>query len=165
MTTDERNELIEEYGRGARMLADALDDLPKEMLDFRPEPDAWSVHEIIVHLADSEVNGYIRCRRLIAEPSSVVMAYDQDLWAHRLAYQERDIYAATELFRWLRVSTYELLRSLSSEIWTTAIVHHPERGMMTLDDWLMTYVAHVRTHITQMLRNRARWTPGPAAGE
>lgn len=157
MTTDERNELIEEFGHGPRLLADALDDLPKEVLDYRSSPDAWSVHEIIVHMADSEVNGYIRCRKLIAEPSSVVMPYDQDLWAQRLGYQERDMYAALELFRWLRATTYELLKSLSSEIWTTAIIHHPERGMMTLEDWLSSYAGHVRTHLAQMQRNLEAW--------
>ena len=39
---------------------------PREMWQFRPAPGAWSVHEIIVHLADSELNAYARVRKALA---------------------------------------------------------------------------------------------------
>ena len=35
-------------------------------------PDRWSIHEIILHLADSEATCYVRCRHFIAEPGSSV---------------------------------------------------------------------------------------------
>ena len=41
---------------------------PKEMWDFKSELNPWSIHNIIVHITDSEANSYIRCRRFIAEP-------------------------------------------------------------------------------------------------
>jgi hypothetical protein len=32
------------------------------MWKWKPAPDQWSIHEVIAHLADSEANGYARCR-------------------------------------------------------------------------------------------------------
>ena len=40
----------------------ALTQFPREMRQWKPAPDQWSIHEVIVHLADSEANGYARCR-------------------------------------------------------------------------------------------------------
>ena len=63
--------------------------LPKEMWLFRDEHGCWSVHEHLIHIADSEVNSYIRCRRLIAEPGKELMAYDENVWADSLRYHEQ----------------------------------------------------------------------------
>ncbi len=153
MTSDERNALVATYGRGPRLLDEALERLPREMWDFKPDADRWSVHEIVIHLADAEAIAFARCRKLIAEPSATVMTYNQDIWSQRLQYGERDPDLAVNLFRALRASTHELLTSLSSEIWTTAIVHHPERGLITLDDWLVGSVHHLSIHLAQMREN------------
>jgi len=40
----------------------------------------WSVHEIIIHLADSETNAALRARKLAIEPNGMIMAHDQDYW-------------------------------------------------------------------------------------
>ncbi|WP_345319967.1 hypothetical protein [Candidatus Villigracilis proximus] len=35
------------------------------------------VHEIIIHIADSETNAAARARKLIVEPGGMLMGYDQ----------------------------------------------------------------------------------------
>ena len=76
MTNQERQEQIESYGRAYDRLVAALRGFPRQMWAYRPEPDDWTIHEIVVHIADSEVNSYVRGRRLIAEPGSEVLGYD-----------------------------------------------------------------------------------------
>jgi len=61
------------------------------MWQYKPGPDRWSIHEIIVHLADSEANSYIRCRRFIAERGSRVMGYDENRWGNSLNYHGRSL--------------------------------------------------------------------------
>jgi len=109
-----------------------------------------------LHIADSEVNGYTRCRKIISEPGSSLMVYDQDSWADKLKYGEQDIDNALDLFNYLRLQTYDLLKNLPEEIWANHAVH-PERGKITLDDWLKTYSEHVDVHISQMNRNFSQW--------
>src|ERR671922_2903380 len=90
MNIEERNEKIELYGKGYDMLLETLKDIPKEMWKFKPEPKEWSVHEVIVHLADSESNAALRARKLIVEPGGMLMGYDQDKWAVELDYHDQN---------------------------------------------------------------------------
>jgi hypothetical protein len=155
MTHAERLKKIESYGQAYDKLIAALLRFPREMWQYRPSSDRWTIHEIIIHLADSEANSYTRCRRFIAEPGSTVMAYDEMAWAQRLNYHAQSPEAALELFRQLR-SSYELIKTLPEAIWANTIVH-PENGVMTLDDWLDVYDRHIPDHIAQMQEVYAAW--------
>jgi len=151
-----RSEVIESYSKGYEKIISALNELPKEMWSFKPAPDKWSVHEILIHLADSEVNSYSRARKMIAEPGSTLMAYDQDLLAVKTNYPAQDTNTALELFKWLRKMSYDLIKTLPEETWSNSVIH-PENGKMTLDDWLKSYENHVTLHVNQMKRNLADW--------
>ena len=89
MNQPERNEKIELYGRGYDLLMEALKDIPREIWTFKPAPREWSVHEVLVHLADSETNAALRARKLIVEPGGMLMGYDQDKWATELDYHDQ----------------------------------------------------------------------------
>ena len=86
MKHHQRLQKIESYGAAYKKLVEALKQFPHEMWQFRPTPERWTIHEIIVHIADSEANSYVRCRRFIAEPGKEVMGYDEEGWAKRLNY-------------------------------------------------------------------------------
>lgn len=86
MTSDERFRKIESYGAAHDLFGrGALARFPRAMWHYRPAPDRWTIHEIVVHITDSEANSYIRCRRLLAEPGSAVLGYDEARWAHEPA--------------------------------------------------------------------------------
>ena len=124
MTKQERTQLIESYGKAYDTLVAALQEFPKEMWQWKPSPEKWSIHEIIVHIADSEANSYIRCRRFVAEPGSAVLGYDQDKWAAALNYHEQSTDDALQLFKYLRKASYDLIKNIPDEVWETATVVH-----------------------------------------
>ena len=157
MTNLERNALIESYGNAYQVLIEALKEFPKEMWQWKPAPSKWSVHEIIIHIADSEVNSYVRCRRFIAEPGSGVYGYDENKWADKLNYHAQSTDEALELFKWLRKSSYDLIKTVDDHTWATATVQHSENGEMKFEDWLKIYEEHVPVHIRQMKRNLDAW--------
>ncbi len=156
MIDDERRQLIASYGQAYDLLVAALEQLPREMWQFEPAPDRWSIHAIVVHIADSEANSYIRCRRAIAEPGSTVLGYDEMGWKSALNYHDQSTDDALQLFKWLRHNTFALIQSLPDPVWSHTI-NHTENGVMTLDDWLAVYAAHVPDHIAQMRQNFAEW--------
>ncbi len=149
-----RNSLIESYGKAYDKIKAALATFPREMWHWRAAPNKWTIHENIIHLADSEVNSYARCRKFIAEPGSTVMAYDQEAWAAKLDYHNQSTEDALELFRLLRQISYNVIRNLPDEIWEHTI-EHPENGTMTFQDWLRVYENH--THIGSMRRVFEAW--------
>ena len=156
MTPESRNQKIEQYGAAYDALVGGLSKFPREMWDFRDEHGCWSIHEHIIHIADSEANSYIRCRRLIAEPGQPLMAYDENGWAEALGYAGRNTDDALELFRLLRMQTHALIRSLPDAVWQNTC-YHPENGDMTLEDWLDVYAAHIPEHLQYMEENFETW--------
>lgn len=156
MTQDKHRDKIEAYGQAHTQLVEALQRFPQEMWTFRPALEDWTIHEIVVHIADSEANSYIRCRRCIAEPGKTVMAYDEVKWSQALHYMDQSVDEALQLFKWLRLKSYRLIQSLPDPVWAYTL-EHPEIGTMTLEDWLNVYERHVPEHITQMERNYTAW--------
>ncbi len=156
MTRQERNAKIESFGRAYGQLTEALQQYPKEMWKFKPTPQQWSIHQIVLHIADTEAHAYTRFRTFIAEPGSTIMAFDQDKWANHLNYHQQSLEDALELFRIQRKLTYELIKNLPEEYWNRTVVHS-EKGSLQLDEWLDFYEKHVPKHIEQMKRTAAFW--------
>jgi uncharacterized damage-inducible protein DinB len=151
-----RQEKMALYGRANELLTAALARFPREMWQYRSGVEDWTIHEIVVHITDSEANSYVRCRRFIAEPGESLMAYDENLWAKVLDYHKLDVDTAVALFKWLRQSSYELIQTVSDDVWQHE-AYHPESGQMGFDDWLDIYSRHVPDHIAQMERIYQAW--------
>jgi hypothetical protein len=156
MLHSERTQKIVSYGNAYQLLVNALAEFPPEMWQYKPAVDRWSIHELVVHIADSEANSYVRCRRFIVEPGKPVMAYDENQWAVALNYHAQSTEDALELFKWLRMKSYKLIKELPEAVWSHT-VYHPENGTMTFDDWLDVYERHIPEHIEQMRANYRAW--------
>ncbi|MGH9768426.1 MAG: DinB family protein [Blastocatellia bacterium] len=155
MTQAERKELIAKYGAGYDEVVSALEGFPKDKLTANLIPGKWSAAEIIQHLADSEMTSAIRLRRLLVEDNPVIQGYDQELFATRLRYNDRDIAPALEAFRAARATTVQLLERMVEEDWLREGTHL-ESGRYTAEDWLQIYAAHAHGHADQIRRLREK---------
>ena len=153
MTPEERHVLIKQYGDGYDEVIRALDNFPAESLGAHLIPGKWSAREIVHHLGDSETASAIRLRKLLVEDDPVIQGYDQDQFATRLHYNERDMAPALEAFRAARETSMQLLPMLSNSDWQRAGTH-TESGRYTLEDWLRIYAAHAHNHAAQIRRLR-----------
>jgi DinB superfamily len=153
MTPEERNELIAKYAAGYEEVAEALNDFPAESLAAHPIPGKWSVREIIHHLGDSESTSAFRIRKLLVEDNAIIEGYDQDQFATRLRYNERDMAPALEAFRAARASTVPLLQMMTEEDWQR-VGTHTESGRYTTENWLTIYAGHAHNHAAQIRRLR-----------
>jgi len=157
MDRNERNEKIEQYGRGYSLLTAALADLPRESWDFKASSTDWSIHEIIVHMGDSESMSALRVRKLIVEPGSTLMGYEEAKWADALDYKNQDTQDSLEIIRLARQSTYRLLKTLPDEIFTHAVKHAEYTVPYTFEQWLNIYAHHIPDHIDQMKKSYQAW--------
>jgi hypothetical protein len=139
------------YAQGPARLKAALAKYPKESLDFKPGPGKWSLQDIVFHLAESELHGYLRGRTIIAESGAGIQAFDQDRWAQSLDVSAQPMDEVVDLFRLLRELMARQLRALPEAAWEQFAVHS-ERGPITLERWLEIYVGHLETHLAQMER-------------
>lgn len=153
MIQTERKDLIAKYAAGYDEVAGALEGFPKDKLTADLIPGKWSAAEIVHHLADSEMTSAIRLRRLLVEDNPVIQGYDQDLFATRLRYNERDVEPALEAFRAARSTTAQLLEGMTEEDWRREGTH-TESGRYTAEDWLRIYAPHAHGHADQIRRLR-----------
>ena len=141
------------YANAPSHISTLIHGLSSAALNHTPAEGEWSIHEILVHLADSELVGSWRIRRAIAEPGTTIQAYDEATWAQAMNYKNHDMSAALQLFSALRTSNTLLLRSLPDEVWEHTVVHSDDGGM-SLYDVFMTYIRHIDTHIEQIERQK-----------
>jgi hypothetical protein len=150
MTSEERAELVSRYRLGARALLETLTRLPEGTLDRTPDADSWTPRMIAHHVADAELTGIARLRRLIAEDSPRLVAYDPEEYARRLHY-DRPLQASLALISALTDANAELLDSLGDDEWTKTGVHE-EHGAYTAETWLDVYAGHCQAHAEQVAR-------------
>jgi DinB superfamily len=153
MTPEERNELIAKYAAGYDEIINALNGFPADSLGAHPIPGKWSAREIVHHLGDSESTSAGRLRKLLVEDNPLIEGYDQDQFATRLRYNERDMAPALEVFRCARESNMQLLNLMSEEDWQRGGTHS-ESGRYTTEDWLVIYAKHAHNHAAQIQRLR-----------
>lgn len=142
-------QMLQEYEDGPEMISKAVAGLTVEVMDADPGPDRWSIHEILVHLCDSEIVGSERIRRALAEDNATVMVYDEGDWARNLDYKERDATLALALIVTLRNVNVDLLANIRRKDWTRTAIHS-ERGPLTVADFVQTYIGHCSYHLEQI---------------
>lgn len=152
-----RTEQIVAYTKGPKLLEDALQQYPHQMWRYKPHEDSWSIHEIVIHIADSEVSSYMRLRKLVAENGSTLNHHDPDTWANEIDYHAQSVDDALGVIRLMRKVNAQLLRTLPEQIWATHAVVHPQHDSITLDDWLDLYIDHIHAHLNQMQRVHDHW--------
>lgn len=126
------------------------------------QPEAagrWSATAVIAHLADSELVWSNRLRFALAEDRPTFVGYDQDRWADRLGYADRDAAAELALFEAVRASNLALLRAADEADMERAGVH-PERGEETVGHLLQLYAGHDLVHLAQARRILGSATAG-----
>src|ERR1700680_3804447 len=152
----ERAGLIERYARGPALLKAALARIPRDALTWRPAPNNWSAHEIVVHCADSETNAHARLRFLLAEQKPVIQGYDQDRWAQALDYHSLPLEPALATVEAVRANTVPILRRMTEPDWRR-VGQHTESGPYAAEDWLAIYAQHLEKPSRQIERALARW--------
>jgi hypothetical protein len=117
----------------------------------RPSPDKWSIAEIVVHLADTEVVfGYL-IRGIVGEPGTRIDGFDQDAWLAALHYDKRDIRKSFAEYRAFREANLALLKSLTPEQWKICGMHK-ERGPETIETVVKMFAGHDLNHFQQIER-------------
>ncbi len=147
--------LIDRYEADGELPAKSIAGLTRDELLAHPIPGTWSVQEVVMHLMDSDLVGSDRIKRVIAEPGSTLLAYDENKWVKHLAYDHADAKTACEVFRLNRKVTAAILRRLPDETFRQS-GNHTERGVESLEMLVRDYVEHVQHHLKFVREKRIK---------
>jgi len=156
MNDRDKSELLQAFRNGPSDLARALESFPREMWTFKPATNSWSIHEIVVHLADAEVQSHVRIRTIISEPSTTLSYYDEYRWSQALGYSSQDLPTSLQIISLMRESNHSLLASIDDALWLNSCVHST-RGPENLETVVRDYTSHIGQHIAQMKRCHDAW--------
>jgi hypothetical protein len=120
-------------------------------LRTRPEPQEWSVVELLGHAADAEVVMSARYRWVLAQDEPELIGYDQEAWPPALRHAEADPADLLSLFEALRAANVALWRR-SGPGERARVGRHLERGPESYDLMFRMLAGHDRVHLEQARR-------------
>jgi hypothetical protein len=138
--------LIDDYLAGPQLLRQAVAGMDHSRLLARPIPGKWSTLEVICHLADFEIVGADRIKRVIAEKEPTLLGGDEKAFAARLAYHERNADEELLLIDTIRSQVARILRTLKPEDFQRRGIHS-EAGPLTLEAFIERSTRHIPHHV------------------
>ncbi len=147
-------ELIEQYAAGPALVRKAVAGLSRDQLLARPIPGKWSSLEVVAHIADFEAVFVDRLTSVIAEDSPTIPGRDEQKYAARLAYHERDIEEQLRLIEICRSHVTRILRTMTDAD-LARVGNHTEAGPLTLEQLLNRIIKHVQHHVKFIDEKRA----------
>jgi hypothetical protein len=145
--------VIERYAGAGKQLRDTLAGVTADVLDRRPADGSWTIREIVIHLADSDLIGADRMKRIIAEDLPMLIGYNETRFIQRLHPELQDVEIAITLFDLNRRQFATVLRALPDDVFGRAGIHN-EVGKVTLGDQLRKYIEHFEHHLRFIEKKR-----------
>ncbi len=123
LTAGRIDDLFHAYAEGPDLLESAVADVSEEERRFKPGPEHWSIHENVVHVAETDLIAAARIRYVWGEPGTMLIGFDDPHWARVMDYSGQSFEASLALLRALRASTADLLRRARAEVWEQSGMH------------------------------------------
>jgi uncharacterized damage-inducible protein DinB len=155
---EDRAALMAQIAEAPEKLRAAVAGLTQPELDTVYRPGGWTVRQVVHHLADADLNWYIRTKLALTESQPVIKPYDEAAWAELADARTAPIETSLAILDSLHVRWVTLFRSLSEAGWARQF-QHPERGLLDVDYILVSMVWHARhhtAHITELRRRGLR---------
>lgn len=135
-------------------LTGAVVNLSDDDARWRPADGAWSILEIVTHLADEEALDFkVRLRLTLEDPEQDWPGIDPEGWASQRRYNEGRLRNSLARFAAERAASIDWLRSLGQPDVSRAKVH-PKLGSLAAGDLLAAWTAHDWFHLRQIAKRR-----------
>lgn len=145
--------LLNNYAAGPQRLRSAVAGLNESDWDAQPISGTWSIRQVVCHIADFEPVNADRMKRVIAEDNPTLPGADQNGFAARLGYADRNV---TEELQLIELTVSQMLRVLQNcdieDFQRTGV--HSEDGPMTLESLLERTTNHIPHHISFIDKKR-----------
>jgi uncharacterized damage-inducible protein DinB len=156
--SEDRPLFVAELGGAPVKLRAAVAALSASQLDTPYRPGGWTVRQVVHHLADAQVNWYIRPKLAVTEDLPVTKTYAEQLWAELADARASPVEPSFQMFEGVTARWCSFLESLTPAEWSRKFTN-PEWGVLTVEDAVRAMAWHSRhhtAHITE-LRKRMGW--------
>lgn len=158
LSRTERTQMLESMSETPKLMRQAVDGLSDQQLDTPYRDGGWTARQVVHHVPDSHMNGYVRAKLALTEERPTIKPYDEAAWAMLKDSELTPVETSLALLEGVHTRWITLFRSLDDDQWKREFVH-PDNGPMTLEALLSLYSWHGRHHVGHItaLRERMGW--------
>ncbi|MCC6682582.1 MAG: DinB family protein [Phycisphaeraceae bacterium] len=146
MPINMHSELIDRFEDGGLQLRGAIKTVSPDIAKLRSAPGTWSIHELVIHLADMDAIGIDRMKRVVAEERPALANADETAFIEKLHPHAQSMDEAAMLFDIGRRQWARVLRQLSDAEFQRSGLHSVD-GAVTLERLLQRYADHLDHHL------------------
>lgn len=141
------------------LLENSIANMDEEQLNLPYRDEGWTSKQVIHHIVDSHMNGYIRFKLVLTEDNPTVKTYNEAAWAELSDTKNLPVNISLSLLHALHLRWLDLMKNMHEEDWQKTLYHPEYKRKMTLWDLLKTYAWHGKHHVAHImsLRERKGW--------
>ncbi len=117
--------------------------------------DGWTIRQVVHHLADSQLNWYVRTKLALTEDEPIVKPFDEVRWAELEDARTSPVEPSLLLLEGMYQRWTALFLSLTDGEWNRKLIH-PERGVFIVETTLGMHVWHGLHHTAQIAALKKR---------
>jgi hypothetical protein len=150
-----KNYLLSALEGSPTVFAHVLKGITVEEADRRPDPERFTIREVMAHLADWEPVFHERLRRTRDENEPTLAVIDEGKLAIDHDYAHSDLQEQIHLFAERRAVTVAMVRDFTPEQWKRT-ANRPNIGAMTMEAMVTLIPLHDMYHIRQITEWRSK---------
>jgi hypothetical protein len=145
--------LYRELENSTEMIRALLTGITQEEAQARPNPESWSILEVVCHLYDLEREDFREhLDFILRRQDEEYHAIDPQAWIKDRRYNEQNLEKIQEKFFSERRKSLEWLRSISESDWD--ITYTSPYGSVSAGEMFSCWVAHDNLHLRQLVELR-----------
>jgi hypothetical protein len=145
--------LYQELQNSTEMIRALLSGVTQEEAQVKPNPESWSILEVVCHLYDEEREDFREHVDFILHRQNEEWhQIDPQAWVTERNYNEQNFAEMQEKFFAERQKSLEWLIEMSNANWDT--VYTSEHGSTTAGEMLACWIAHDNLHVRQLVELR-----------
>lgn len=124
--------------------------VPEDQAVWKPDPDAWSILEVLGHLADEEEFDFpVRLKMILELSEKPWPAIDPQGWVKEHDYNGGNLFETLKRYMQLRNESLSWLDSLEAPDWD--ISYQAPFGEIKAGDMFVSWVTHDLLHLRQLV--------------
>lgn len=134
-------------------LQNVVNRLDDNQLDTPYRPGGWTVRQVVHHIPDSHLNGYVRFKWALTEDKPLIKGYHRDGWAN-LADSKLPPHISLRFLSSLHERWVSLMKGLTVQDWEKTFINPDDESSSSLKYCLGMYAwhgEHHRAHIKTLI--------------
>ncbi len=147
---------LSQMAQNAQSILSLATGISAEQARWKPDPQSWSILEVINHLHDEEQSDFrVRLDIILHDPARDWPPIDPEGWVASRQYNQRDLADSLKNFLVERERSLAWLRGLGQPNLEASVT--TRFGSMRAGDMFASWVAHDILHLRQLVELRYAW--------